>query len=49
MFRFVPQIIHKKVLLEEFEAVKGSRILLPSSAAARTLLQNGLKQQGYLR
>lgn len=45
---FCPTDYSQEGFLEEFEAIKGSRILLPSSAAARTLLQNGLKQQGYL-
>lgn len=45
---FCPTDYSQEGFLKEFEAKKGSRILLPSSAAARTLLQNGLNQQGYL-
>ncbi|MDG0842658.1 uroporphyrinogen-III synthase [Staphylococcus equorum] len=45
---FCPTDFSQEGFLEEFEAIKGSRILLPSSAAARILLQNGLKKRGYL-
>ena len=46
MYYFILQIIHRKVFLNIFR-LKNSKILIPSSAYARPLMQRSLYQQGY--